>query len=275
MACIVFSDTAGGTYSNGKGYFYIPVNIKQIEISSIGYNTKKMTLNKKIDTIFLSPKIYEISETKVIPAKKKRKSVELGYAEENSDFGMSYLSGDELAVYISCDNIENSYRKIKQFIFKGEKYLVKKLNLDKRDFISVFKINFYRAIENKEIGDLINTEDIVFTSEVLKSKTKLDVSKYNIYMPENGIFVAVEWIGKINTETTQIIKASINDRLEPNIRMSWKIPNTIVYEKRRFVNSNTWQRVDKNNRMVKDIKSLDKSLDESSYYTPLISIVLE
>jgi hypothetical protein len=40
-ASIVFIDTAGGTYSNEHGYFYVQQNIEQIEISSIGYNTKK------------------------------------------------------------------------------------------------------------------------------------------------------------------------------------------------------------------------------------------
>jgi hypothetical protein len=45
-ACIVFADTVGGTYSNNKGLFYISENIKHIEISSIGYNTKVITLQK-------------------------------------------------------------------------------------------------------------------------------------------------------------------------------------------------------------------------------------
>ncbi|MDR2126707.1 MAG: carboxypeptidase-like regulatory domain-containing protein, partial [Prevotellaceae bacterium] len=43
-ASIVFVDTAGGTYSNAKGFFSVPNNIKQIELSSIGYNTKTMIL---------------------------------------------------------------------------------------------------------------------------------------------------------------------------------------------------------------------------------------
>jgi hypothetical protein len=110
---------------------------------------------------------------------------------------------------------------------------------------------------------------------VLKQKTKLDVSNYDIYMPENGIFVAIEWVGKINPETGEIIK-NLREPLLPAIKIAFNIDNTDVYEKRKFARSNNdWQRVDKNNRMVKDIKSLDKSLDESSYYTPLISIVLE
>ncbi|MDR1984524.1 MAG: carboxypeptidase-like regulatory domain-containing protein [Prevotellaceae bacterium] len=275
--CIVFTDTIGGTYSNDKGVFYIPQNIKQIEISSIGYLSKIITLQKNIDTIFLSPQVYEISEAKVSPSKKKRKPVELGYASENKNniLFSHNRSGDEIAVYLPIGNENNIFRLMKQVIIRGETF--KNRIFDGIDYAaaSIFKINFYRVIENKKIGEIINTEDIVFTSDILKSKTKLDVSKYNIYMPENGIFVAVEWVGRINPDTKEII---INEKggVQPYIRAAWKIPNTVVYEKRRFINSNTWQRVDKNHEIVKGSKSfLSYILKEDDIYTPLISIVLE
>ncbi|MDR0755082.1 MAG: hypothetical protein LBF04_06810 [Prevotellaceae bacterium] len=75
-------------------------------------------------------------------------------------------------------------------------------------------------------------------------------------------------------------KQFLNEKggVQPYIRTAWKIPNTIVYEKRRFVNSNTWQRVDKNHEIVKSSKSFSsymKKLKEDDYYTPLFSIVLE
>jgi hypothetical protein len=272
-ACIVFADSIGGTYTNAKGFFSVPNNIKQIEISSIGYNAKVIILQKNNDTVFLSPKIYEISETRILPSKKKRKPVELGYAKENSIRSMRFWSGEEIAVYIPLIEDKNAYKLIKQVIFKERKSLIRNLNLDKIDYTSVFKINFYRTTENKEIGERINTEDIVFTSEVLKSRTKLDVSKYNIDMPENGIFVAIEWVGKINPETEEII-TDIKYGILPSIRVSYKITNSIVYEKRKFINKN-WQRVDENYEFVKQIKSKDKDLKEDDYYTPLISIVLE
>jgi hypothetical protein len=270
-ACIVFADTAGGTYSNSKGIFYVSENIEYIEISSIGYHLKVINLQKDNDTVFLSPQVYEISETKILPTKKKRKPVELGHAKENSHGIMGYRSGDEIAVYIHLDNDENSYKHIKQVIFN----LARKFQLDREDYTSIFKINFYKATENKEIGELINTEDIVFTSEVLKSKTKLDVSKYSIYMPENGIFVAIEFVGRINPTTGAIVDDVINRRV-PSIRVSWKIPNSIVYEKRRFMNSNNaWQKVDKDYDVVKWSKQSYKDLKEDDFYTPLFSIVLE
>jgi hypothetical protein len=275
-ACIVFIGIDGGTYSNEQGFFYVSQNIEQIELSSIGYYSKTVKLSKNTDTIFLSPQVYEISETKIIPTSKKRKPVELGYAKENKNniIFSHNRSGDEITVYISINNESNIFRLIKQVIIRGE--TLKKQTFAGTDcaILSIFKINFYRVTENKEIGELLNTEDIIFTSDVLKSKTKLDVSKYNIYMPEGGIFVAVEWVGEINPDTKEII---INDKggVQPYIRAAWKIPNTIVYEKRRFVNSNTWQRVDKNHEIVKGSKSFIKKLKEDDYYTPLISIVLE
>jgi hypothetical protein len=146
---------------------------------------------------------------------------------------------------------------------------------DINNYLSIFKINFYRATENKEIGELINTEDIVFTSDVLQNKTKLDVSKYNIYMPDNGIFVAVEFVGKLNPKTDELI-INISEHILPSVHTSWKIKNSIVYEKRKFRNlGNNWQKVDKNNEIIKSAKKLNKDLKEDEYYTPLFSIVLE
>ncbi|MDR3286649.1 MAG: carboxypeptidase-like regulatory domain-containing protein [Prevotellaceae bacterium] len=276
-ASIIFVGTDGGAYTNDKGFFYKPQNVKQIEVSGIGYYSKKVALNKDIDTIFLSPQVYELSEAKVLPANKKRKSVELGYAQKNSIRGVGYCSGDEIAVYIPLDNEENSYRLIKQVIFN----IARNFKLDKLDNTSVFKVNFYKITGNKEIGELINTENIVFTSDILKSKPKLDVSKYNVYMPEDGIFVAIEFVGRINFETGAIIGDLMNHIL-PSVRVSWEIPNTIVYEKRKFRKSkNGWQRVDKDYDVLKGLKQsykdlkVYKDLKEDEYYTPLFSIVLE
>ncbi|MDR1983985.1 MAG: carboxypeptidase-like regulatory domain-containing protein [Prevotellaceae bacterium] len=276
-ASIVFVGIEGGTYSNNKGVFYIPQNVEQIELSSIGYNTKTTILQKNIDTIFLFPQVYELTEAKILPIKKKRKSVELGYAQKNSIYTHMSLPGEEIAVYIPLINNENAYRLIKRVLFKERVYVARKFNLYKIDYTSVFKINFYSVAENNEIGELINTEDIVFTSDILKTTTKLDVSKYNIYMPENGIFVAVEWVGKINTESEEIMKTDIKERILPFIRTSWEIENSIVYEKRRFSKEYgyNWKKVDKNNEIIKSIKTIDKNLKEDAFYTPLISIVLE
>ncbi|MDR1197803.1 MAG: carboxypeptidase-like regulatory domain-containing protein [Prevotellaceae bacterium] len=278
-ADIVFMDTDDGTYSNNKGIFYISQNIKQIEISSIGYYSKTINIEKIIDTVFISPQIYEISETKVLPTKKKRKLVELGYANKNSIYFIGFISGEEIAVYIPTGNENNTFRLIKQVIIRERNALQRQVDIQKREYTGIFKINFYKATENKEIGELINTEDIVFTSEILKSKTKLDISKFNVYMPENGIFVAVEFMGTVNDEREEIMKfKKLKMRVLPNIsiRVSWKISNSIVYEKKKFrYSDNNWHRIDKNNERIKEIKSLDKDLKEDDFYTPLFSIVLE
>ncbi|MDR3286648.1 MAG: hypothetical protein LBT27_04330, partial [Prevotellaceae bacterium] len=274
----------GGTYSNDKGFFYIPQNIEQIELSSVGYYSKKIALDKNIGTIFLSPQVYEISEAKVMPAKKKRKSVELGYAKEKSKHVAGVIdAGKEIAVYIPLDNENNIFRLIKQVIIKGKTYnmiLYKtysngvkkyKLNSDKTDSKNVFKINFYKVTESNNIGEIINTEDIIFSCDLLDGRTVFDVSKYSIYMPENGIFIAIEWVGKTNTEIKDTKKSILS-----YICVSYKINNSIVYEKRKFRKSeNNWQKVDKDYDMVKSAKKLDKDLKEAEYYTPLISIVLE
>ncbi|MDR1552830.1 MAG: hypothetical protein LBS69_05140 [Prevotellaceae bacterium] len=269
-ACIVFNDTAGGTYSNEHGYCYIPQNIEQIELSSIGYYSKTTELKQDIDTIFLSPKIYEISEAKVLPNREKRKPVELGYAKEKAMYGMGFPSGGEIAVYIHSINKENAYRLIKQIILQLKtntpKGIRKLVNMELTDYISVLKINFYRITENNEIGELINTENIVFTSEVLKSKTKLDVSKYNIYMPENGIFVAVEWVGRIDTATGEIIKKTEN--ILPLILVSRKIDNSISFAKRKF-------KRELNNKWEKSVIDTVFYKEFNNGYTPLISVVLE
>ncbi|MDR1984522.1 MAG: hypothetical protein LBQ28_06845 [Prevotellaceae bacterium] len=233
-------------------------------------------MQKNIDTIFLSPKVYEISEANVLPTKKKRKPVELGYAREKSTYSLGFHSGEEISVYIPLNNEENSYQLIKQVIFKEGTSMSRKLNIMKINYTSVFKINFYGVTENKEPSELLNSVDIVFTSDILKSKTKLDVSKYNICMPENGVFVSIEMIGKTNKKTEEIT-TDISESILPYISASYEINNSIVFEKRKFSKEYgyNWKKVDKNNEIIKNIKTIDKNLKEDAFYTPLISIVLE
>ncbi|MDR2126199.1 MAG: hypothetical protein LBP63_05160, partial [Prevotellaceae bacterium] len=260
--------------SNAKGFFSVPNNIKQIELSSIGYNTKTMILNRNTDTIFLSPQIYKISETRVLPSKKKRKPVELGYAKEKAKYFIGFFSGGEIATYIPLNNEDNVFRLIKKVIIRGKTDNVTKITLDKTTYKvnktgykSVFKINFYRVTASKEIGERINTEDIVFTSEVLKSRTVLDVSKYNIYMPETGIFVAVEFVGTIDAETGEIIPVT-KTGIFSVVHVSYEISNSVTFEKRKF-------KRERNNDWEKSVRDTVLHKEFNNGYTPLISIVLE
>ncbi|MDR1197802.1 MAG: carboxypeptidase-like regulatory domain-containing protein [Prevotellaceae bacterium] len=274
-ACIVFADTAGGTYSNNKGLFYIPENIKYVEISNIGYHSKTVKLNKNTDTIFLSSQIYEISETKVTPVKQKRKPVELGYAKEKSKYSIGFFGGGEIAVYIPLDNENNIFGLIKQVIIRGETDIVKEIkigkityNTDKANYTSVFKVNFYQVNENKEIGELINTEDIVFTNKNLKGRTKLDVSKYGIYMPENGIFVAIEFVGSINAENGELITDIKKTGILHRVLVSYEIASSTVYEKQKF-------KRELHSKWKKSVRDTVVHKEFNNGYTPLISIALE
>ena len=277
-ACVVFANTDGGTYSNTQGFFYVPDNIWQINLSIIGYYSKTTVLDKNIDTIFLSPQVYMLGEAKILPTKKKRKPVELGYAKNHSINNFIYKTGDEVAVYIAIDNEKNVYRRIKSIIIKTRTNDMASykglLNTDEiNDYPSVFKITFYQATENKEIGLPLHSEDIVFTSDVLKRTTNLNVETYNVYAPTNGVFVAIEFVGKLHSITKELI-INFKEHVLPTLKTSWGIRNSIVYEKRKFfTTNNAWQRVDKDYEFVKQLKTIDKSIKES--YTPLISIVLE
>jgi len=133
----------------------------------------------------------------------------------------------------------------------------KKKNADKQPFSTLFKAKFY-ANNNGVPGKELVYETIVFrATEKGGDVYNLDVSEYDIMMPDNGMFVSLQVLGytdksgkllpnkkykEIKTGN-EIVKIPTNFR--PLLPFTDEITETRTFIKRVFVNNNKWSRFEK------------------------------
>ncbi|MFA5971282.1 MAG: hypothetical protein WC780_02930 [Lentimicrobiaceae bacterium] len=254
---IQFVDTNIGMYTNDLGFFSRPTE-KKIQLSCVGYFSKLLELDNSTDTLFMLPQIYNLPEVVISPVKNK-KTIMLGYFNAKHSFSYSQSSGKELAVFIA--NVQGKDFLLKDVVLRIDR---RKVVLRDFDFVSVFKLNIYRSGTRKEIGSLINTKDLIYSSEILEKKTIINLSDLNIIVPKDGIYIGIEWVGTLRRPSSELYIESKNS-IEPFISGTFDITNSFVYERNTW-GDNKWILFDKGH-------VYSKLAGKSNGFTPCISIV--
>jgi len=192
FANVYLSNKAVGTYSNNQGVFSLEATPEDtIIISVIGYEKRSIpvqeleNLNREI---YITPKHYNLDEITVhVDKKARRNKILLGNSQLKKATTLIAHSGAEYAVYIPNDLQTEAL--ISEVV----------LNLKSRGRETpVFRIHLYAVDkETKQPGDDLLNQDL--TGMITKSRNikKFDLQKYNIVLPKDGVFVGVEWIGKL------------------------------------------------------------------------------
>lgn len=256
FASIQYLERNYGTYTNDLGEFK-RTKEKKIQISCVGYYSKTVELVGNEDTISLKPKIYTLKEITITPGKAE-KLLMLGYSNLKSEGSLAQMPGTEIAVFIP--NSQNKEKLLKSIVLRIDR---RNIVLEDFAFVSVFKINIYNARNTKEIDQLINKKDLIYNSGILKRKTIIDISDLNLIIPKEGLFIGIEWVGKLNVNTHEL-DVSHDKSVEPFICLTFKSPNSVVFERSGLTNY-SWTRVNSENWVSK----LQKS---SNGFTPCISI---
>ena len=175
-----------GTTSNEKGEFELKINnTKIILFSAIGFETRKISSDSIKNIVELKPLITELDEI-IINSKKLSQELTIG------EFKKSKINS-----YFSC--------RIKPWIiarlFKyQDKYeetpFLKSISILTKSDVknSKFNIRLYGVNENGEPENYIYNQNIIGIAKKGKKITEIDVSKLDIEFPENGFFIAIEWL---------------------------------------------------------------------------------
>lgn len=175
----IFSNNVTKEFITDKsGKFEIPNRtVDHIEVSSLGY--KKKICDMLLDTIYLD--IDQTQLTEVIVTPKTKIKNQLSLFEKLNSFEMNFSWNNKAAIYIPKNG---SSKYIKSLLFAVSDYGgVKNLkNLP-------FKTNLYTV---DSLGLPLNPilgEDILVTKSDDKVWTKVDISKFKIVIPDEGIFI--------------------------------------------------------------------------------------
>lgn len=196
---VKFLNTDKGVYSNEKGIFVYKV-IKgkdSIEISHINYSTKKLELSElSSETIYLKPTLNILDE--IIVRENKYKEITIGFVKKKKTLSWFIKPKTELATLIKYSKKINDSEIKKIFIPIGKKTLSKNKETLNSSFNNIFRVSLYSNVNNEPGIPLLEKPIIVKVNQNSKEIIEINVEKLNIDFSLEGIFVAVEMIGKLD-----------------------------------------------------------------------------
>jgi hypothetical protein len=179
-----------GSYSDTTGVFTMLFqNINDsLRVSSIGYNTINTCIKdlQKNATILLEPSPLHLGEVIVKPSGKKLQEIEIGFFTKKTNLSSAMLYPINLkAVFIPFPKADGIF-------------LIKSINFlyVTTDGGSPLRVRVLKVKNDGEPGEDLVSENLII-NKVKNGKrlvANIDISKANIYMPKDGVFVAFEWI---------------------------------------------------------------------------------
>ena len=185
-----------GTTSDIDGSFLLTVSdlSKRIVFSSLGFE-KKTVKASNAKEVFLKASLIELDEV-VVLNKKQTKEIEIG--KTKNPILQTFDNGPKIeAKYFPY---QESYKKTK---------FIKKVTIqtDSKITEATIKIHFYAVNEDGSPGIELLKKDFLVTIRQGVLKNKIDVSNFNLVLPNNGLFVAYE---KLIIEQNKLEKVVIN-----------------------------------------------------------------
>jgi|GEM_PF-2217239 len=178
-----------GTTTNAEGFFKleIPADSENdtLFFSCLNYQKANITakeLQSKKGKITLMPVTYQLTEVVVQGNPVRREKLGVYQKRANYGRGFSPLIGNQIAVLVKP--VKRSVAKLKKV-----GYCIG----SKGNLTTPFRIRIYESSFDTMPGNDLLVESIIVNAEQ-EGWFWYDVSNYKITIPENGIFVAMEWI---------------------------------------------------------------------------------
>jgi hypothetical protein len=173
-----------GTTSEENGSFSLDIKEEKVLVfSALGYESKKSSSKNEI--ILLKPKVFELKEV-VISRAIKNKTIKLnGFKKEK----ISVYYGTGTQPTIIAKKIEPS-EQINKHPFLKEINFLSRSHIEKAKII----LRFYEVDPEGKPGiDFLDT-NIVLEIKKGKKNNRVNLEKYKIRIPEDGLFIAFEWM---------------------------------------------------------------------------------
>ena len=182
---IVSLATNNGASTNQNGEFEITGLNKNdtLKMSEVGYEPKLMAVAalRNTDTIFLTTRIKNLNEIKIKPFTHEQ---DLGFATLQDNASFNLIPGSQLALFI-----EN--RPKQEGWIKGVSFRVKAKG--KCSSTMRVRLLYVDSLLANPSADMLS-ENVLINSADLKKSNYIDLRKYNLSFPPEGVFVVLEWV---------------------------------------------------------------------------------
>jgi hypothetical protein len=193
-ASVYIKNQQKGTSSIIDGRFTIELDkTDTLIISSVGYQKLELAYSELNDTIFLA---LDIREMKAVEVQNKKK---LGLFTKRNKLGnvkTSYFFNDN---WLWMGTAGHPYEIARLFEFEegfSDTRFIKSVAFETMSEVSgaIFSLKFYRLGADGLPAELINKNTIIGTAKKGRNITKINIEDEVIYFPEEGMFVAVEFL---------------------------------------------------------------------------------
>jgi hypothetical protein len=171
------STEENGTFSTIK----LKIN-DTLLFTAIGFETKEIHWTANSDTIFLTPKMELLNEVVVRP--KKKLTFQL-LKIRKANHSVHFWEHNEILIIAKHIPYQNQYENT-PFL---KEVTISTFTLEKDNIV---KIYFYTVDENNQPKEYLLNENVTVRPKKGSGLTKIDVSKYAIEIPKNGLFIGVE-----------------------------------------------------------------------------------
>lgn len=254
-ATISFGD-GRGTFAGAEGEFSFSkkkyADIDSIYISSIGYQEKGFATDNLPQTLYLAPETNQLSEVIVTAPKRGKFKKRTLKPTTHTDYFSCWLPTVESEVAVLFQRYQGKSSKIAKLLLpiNAEKEYRKKGNMT---FSTLFRVQFYENDQGLP-GLPVKYGDIVFrVSEINDEIYELDLSAFNVFIPEKGLFAAIQVLGysdakgkllqtkKYNEVKTRRGIQKISTTFRPLLPFTSALPQQQTFVRRVFFNNKKWQ----------------------------------
>lgn len=246
-----------GTTSEENGEFTISSTEKNKNLifSSLGFEKKIIKASNAI-LVNLKPIAYQLDEVVIAEDRLETKQVEIGDTDNQ--------------IYQSFDNGPRIDTKFFPYhpAYKKTKFIKKvTIETDSRIENATIKIHFYTVDANGYPSEEMLDKDFIVSVKKGTKKSFFDVSKFNLRIPKNGLFVGFE---KLTIEKNKLEKTIIDSKTKTTQIQKTYFPFVMYnFVERDFLytfSGGKWSRKTKHN----DIDSSNKIM----MYEPAINLIL-
>lgn len=266
-ATISFGD-GQGLFADDDGLFIFTKNrytdVDSLFISSLGYKDLSLSTTHLPQVIEMKADIKALDEIIVTARIDRKFKVETIKPYVDDDYYKCWLPTIESEIAVFFPNENEQLKKVTSILFpitleSRDWKKRRRSNADKRKFSTLFKVKFYKN-ENGLPGRVMTYANIVFrATEKNGNEFELDVSEYDLFIPESGFFVSLQVLGytdqngkllpnkKYKEIKGRIGMVKIPTNFRPLLPFTNEIDAHNTYIKRIFINGNTWVQFKKGN----------------------------
>lgn len=228
-----------GVFSNENGKINVSdINVTAIEISHISYESKKVDFGKTNDSIiFLTPKIIKLNEIFIEKRSLKFDKTIITKPKKHSNYNEMYFTSIGFTLAFKINSIENKInflRSIELPLFKKSNDETEKLHTKKLyPYKTLIKIEILESIDDKPGENLYEYTKYEIINSELINDSFTSIFEKKIRIPENGLYVAVTFIGTVDANNLLVVEMPYDINLKyPNKKfIKYILPNIPIIDR--------------------------------------------